>query len=75
MHERQKLNADLADSSDKAEEVNNEELNESLEANSKHFKYSCHTCGRKFRLKCTLTAHRTVHSNERPYACYLCHRS
>lgn len=39
------------------------------------FQYACNDCGRRFRLKCTLTAHRTIHSNERPFECWMCHRS
>lgn len=42
---------------------------------SSEFQYICQDCGRRFRLKCTLTAHRTIHSNERPWECWLCHRS
>lgn len=39
------------------------------------FQYACNECGRRFRLKCTLTAHRTIHSSERPFECWMCHRS
>lgn len=39
------------------------------------FQYACNDCGRRFRLKCTLTAHRTIHSNDRPFECWMCRRS
>lgn len=42
--------------------------------NTEHFKYSCNDCGRRFRLRCTLIAHRTIHSNERNFECTYCHR-
>ena len=48
---------------------------ESSKLNSEEFKYECKDCGRCFRLRCTLTAHRTIHSNERPHECWMCHRS
>lgn len=44
-------------------------------ANMHEFQYACNDCGRRFRLKCTLTAHRTIHSNDRPFECWMCHRS
>lgn len=43
--------------------------------NSEELRYPCNECGRRFRLKCTLTAHRTIHSNVRPFECWMCHRS
>lgn len=43
--------------------------------NLPEFQYACNECGRRFRLKCTLTAHRTIHSTERPFECWMCHRS
>lgn len=52
-----------------------ENVAESSTLNSEGFQYACQDCGRRFRLKCTLTAHRTVHSNERPFECWICHRS
>lgn len=39
------------------------------------FPFACKDCGRRFRLKCTLTAHCTIHSSERPFECWICHRS
>lgn len=43
--------------------------------NLPEFQYVCNECGRRFRLKCTLTAHRTIHSSDRPFECWMCHRS
>lgn len=40
-----------------------------------HFNETCDICGRKFRLKCTLKAHRTIHFSERKFECTLCHRA
>lgn len=36
---------------------------------------ACDICFRKFRLKCTLKAHRTIHFPERKFECTLCHRA
>lgn len=57
------LNSDL-----KSQNVQPESLN--LAA----LQYACNTCGRRFRLKCTLTAHQTIHSSLRPFECWMCHR-
>lgn len=38
-------------------------------------KYACNECGHRFRLKCRLNAHRLVHSTERPFECWLCHKT
>lgn len=38
------------------------------------FKYECYQCHRKFRLKWTLQKHLSVHSDDRPYECWLCHK-
>ncbi|XP_031638324.1 zinc finger protein 883-like [Contarinia nasturtii] len=42
--------------------------------NLPEFQYACNACGRRFRLKCTLTAHQTIHSSDRPFECWMCHR-
>lgn len=43
--------------------------------NSSELKYACNECGRRFRLRCTRNAHRFVHTNERNFECWLCHRT
>lgn len=47
---------------------------ESIEKQSE-LKYACNECGRRFRLRCTRNAHRLVHSKERPFECWLCHKT
>lgn len=59
-------------------ESNSDEKNDAAEhssLNMQDLQYACNVCGRRFRLKCTLTAHRTIHSNDRPFECWMCHRS
>lgn len=76
VHGKEKLNND-----DEICGINTERIPESKIAaesstlNPEEFQYACQDCGRRFRLKCTLTAHKTIHSNERPFECWICHRS
>lgn len=42
--------------------------------NMPEFRYECYQCHRKFRLKWTLQKHLSVHSDDRPYECWLCHK-
>ena len=34
--------------------------------------YQCAECGKRFRVRCRLTAHERVHSGERPFHCEAC---
>lgn len=43
--------------------------------NTEHFKYSCNVCSRRFRLRCTLDAHKPIHSEDRNFECTFCHRA
>lgn len=43
--------------------------------NGPEYKYECYNCHRKFRLKWTLQKHLSVHSDDRPYECWLCHKA
>lgn len=38
-------------------------------------KYACEECDRRFRLRSTLNKHRSMHSKERPFECWLCHKT
>lgn len=69
--EQEDANKDLEES----HSIVKAEDDQSASLNSPEFQYSCNECGRRFRLKCTLTAHRTIHSNDRPFECWMCHRS
>lgn len=38
--------------------------------------YECHVCGETFRHKTKLYEHRSLfHSNDRPFECWLCHKT
>lgn len=80
-HLRQVHEKDKSNNEDETQQIKNENTlasnayPESSTANTEDFQYACQDCGRRFRLKCTLTAHRTIHSNARPFECWLCHRS
>lgn len=75
VHGKGKLNNDDDKSGLKTEKVSESEKSTDTSANSEKFLYSCKDCGRKFRLKCTLREHSSIHSNERPFECWICHRS
>lgn len=77
VHRKGKTNDE--EESEEVATVSNSEVNtdaaEQPTLNMPDFQYACNECGRRFRLKCTLTAHRTIHSTDRPFECWMCHRS
>lgn len=36
--------------------------------------FGCEICGRLFMKNSNLTKHRTIHTDEKPYECWLCHK-
>lgn len=77
VHGKEKLNNDGDEKSGiKTDGISEAQKNAELSTqDAEKFPYACKHCGRRFRLKCTLTAHCTIHSNERPFECWICHRS
>jgi uncharacterized Zn-finger protein len=52
----------------------------SLESHMDHInsgetgKHACRSCGKSFSSKSNLTAHKKIHSGERPFECLVCHK-
>lgn len=60
---------------DRHQTTHSNEILESVDDQSDEFKYACNECGCRFRSRGTLNAHRLVHSHERPFECWLCHKT
>lgn len=77
VHEKNKNHSDSDDISNSATKNLKQSIDNNVSDDSKadDLQYMCNECGRRFRLKCTLNEHKTIHSEVRPYICYLCCRS